>query len=328
MQRVVIRWCIALCICLSSGMLYLSGCGTCPTPGKEQVRADSGVPPERSRSVQETKVLQCSLKPLQPLTSEMLPRCSASTSACVRRCVGASESCFAACLYADKTPVGSLSGLDCSTCTLYDLMICAEKTSCKKTVDRYRCCAQTKCTGANASRCESLCQEELNALYACVGTVATPCFDSFYSASGGCFPERYNPALCKDIKAPKPPKLNAEPRCNAQTARCVRACDPADVTCQFKCLSADKTPAKEGIGCTLCVYNAYLACNAEKGCKKQVEMQLCCESQNCSNASDFAECSQTLCYEENLNSNTCASGSGSACVDAFIQATSSCFEKP
>jgi hypothetical protein len=307
------------------------GCGSPEDSEKQkEVVQDASVVQEKDISKEKSpektppEVPACTLGPMQALPASTKPHCSRSTVACLRQCSGASGSCSSTCLAADQTPQNASTGMACSGCTFYELMVCADKTECKSSLDKYRCCVKARCPLGN-SACEKGCKAEIEKLYACVGTLANHCFEAFFAGKNVCFPKRYDKALCSKVELPKKVTEPAK-RCAKKTSACVKACDASDVTCQFNCLSKDTTPADDkGVDCTTCVYNDYLACTASLGCKDQVQTQLCCETQNCMSSPDYTSCSQTICYEENQASEQCATAKASSCVQAFVQGQSKCY---
>lgn len=306
------------------GMIALARCGLPEDQGgREPTTVQDGGSYESEGTDTKKVEYQCKLQPLEALPQSILPRCSADTASCIRQCYGASDSCSTACLANDKVAAEPSTGLDCAGCTIHEFMLCTEKSQCKSTLDKYRCCLQANCK-TNPSTCEKTCEPQLQALYACAGTLANKCITTFYSNSI-CYPQRYDRSKCSEVKIPTSRPTQSEPRCSAETSKCVKACGENDVDCQFKCLYEDKTLASKGIDCTYCVYNEYLSCMKTAGCQKEIQLQLCCENQNCAQAADFTQCSSTRCYEENLASNQCAESKGMACVNAFVSGAGTCY---
>ncbi|HEV8248062.1 MAG TPA: hypothetical protein VGP93_19945, partial [Polyangiaceae bacterium] len=131
-------------------------------------------------------------EPRAPLSTSLLPRCKAATLECIVQCGLTSDqynldACRNACLAADGTPAASASGfaVDCPTCTLLQLLACADTGGCHEETAAFICCIEA-CGGSDT--CASTqCSGELSAFGLCVYYSAPDCVDYDKGPMNACF---------------------------------------------------------------------------------------------------------------------------------------------
>jgi hypothetical protein len=157
-----------------------SGDGFTPPAPPSDTVPEAGAPPTGT----------CA-EPRQVLPESVLPRCTAETHDCVIQCglnnpeYGA-DACREACLAADGTPAGSLAGfpVDCPTCTIAQLLGCADQGGCHDETAAFVCCLEA-CGGGAA--CSQQCAGELQAFGLCVYYSAPKCVDYVDGPLSACF---------------------------------------------------------------------------------------------------------------------------------------------
>jgi len=131
-------------------------------------------------------------EPRQPLPESMLPRCKASTLDCVVTC-GLTETeytledCRNACLAADGSPAGSYYGfpVDCPTCTILQLLSCADSAGCHDETAAFMCCIEG--CGSDQNCQNTKCAGELQAFGLCVYYTAPECVEYTSGPMNACF---------------------------------------------------------------------------------------------------------------------------------------------
>lgn len=120
----------------------------------------------------------------------LLPRCSAETHICVLQCASTpeydQEACRNACLAADTVPADTSLGvpINCATCTLGQLLACADTGGCHDETAAFMCCNEA-CGGDAA--CNAECNGELQAFGLCVYYTAPQCVDYVAGPISECF---------------------------------------------------------------------------------------------------------------------------------------------
>jgi hypothetical protein len=128
--------------------------------------------------------------PRMAVPETILPRCTAETHSCVLQCATTpeydQEACRNACLAADTTPADSSLGvsINCATCTLGQLLACADSGGCHDETAAFMCCIEP-CAGDEA--CTAACNGELQAFGLCVYYTAPQCVDYANGPISECF---------------------------------------------------------------------------------------------------------------------------------------------
>jgi hypothetical protein len=116
-----------------------------------------------------------------PVPAASLPRCAASTFACMQACKGkgaAGDACSKQCFASDPTPPDPVTHLDCSGCLFTQLLACADR-ACHGPLAQYLCCA----SGDGGA-----CSTESAELSVCVYYASPTCLYADGPDQGACFP--------------------------------------------------------------------------------------------------------------------------------------------
>lgn len=107
----------------------------------------------------------CGGPPPLSLMSSQLPRCSATTSACVEGC--STGACQSACLEADDTPPLNVDGriIGCSDCLNVQNTACAVAEGCQEEWEAFRCCEAACGDLACAGQCQNTHRSALTTCY-------------------------------------------------------------------------------------------------------------------------------------------------------------------
>ncbi len=121
---------------------------------------------------------------------EVLPRCEASTHACLMDCSPVDLDCALGCLAADAHPATTLDGLPfgCRECVSKTQFSCLDARGCHAQLATLSCCAEDKCGGLEMTCMSSECASELSWLQECAdrviacGIFGGEVFDSCFEA--------------------------------------------------------------------------------------------------------------------------------------------------
>jgi hypothetical protein len=125
-----------------------------------------------------------------PLPATVLPRCRASTRACVAACAGSDDAdmCRSACLKADDMPAEATYGLDCQGCVYLQLFGCLDQGGCHDGVAEVFCCIEDKCPAGSAENCgDQMCGNEIRAAATCGYYTKMECLDFLSGTIDQCF---------------------------------------------------------------------------------------------------------------------------------------------
>ncbi|MGH1344503.1 MAG: hypothetical protein ACRBN8_23285 [Nannocystales bacterium] len=121
---------------------------------------------------------------LEPLPPELLPRCTNETLVCAAGCGEEDIDCIDACLQEDTTPPEPITGVDCSSCSIVQLLACSDP-ACHDENAAFMCC-NAACEGQDCA--EDACEAELSAAFECAVFSAAPCLEANAAGTDGCFP--------------------------------------------------------------------------------------------------------------------------------------------
>lgn len=88
---------------------------------------------------------------VRPLPSDLLPRCTAATGACIDGC--GTTDCVWSCAGADATPPAS--GANCETCLYHQVIACAGVAGCDAQWANWLCCTEDRCPAGSDPGCEA-----------------------------------------------------------------------------------------------------------------------------------------------------------------------------
>lgn len=151
---------------MDSGMIVLPDTGTTPTP-------DAGTTPRG----------ECA-EPLAALPSEVLPRCSAETAACIDAAIAARDQMALNACYDNDTTAPYVEGefeLDCGFCSTLSVISCASNNGCDAEWADWNCCLEACADDACATQCTNMFQSPF---ITCLQGLGATCQD----ADAVCFP--------------------------------------------------------------------------------------------------------------------------------------------
>ncbi len=119
----------------------------------------------------------------EPLPAEVLPRCAAETLVCAAACGEDDLDCIDVCFQDDPTPADPLTGIDCETCSLVQLLACSEP-ACHEANAAFLCC-NAACEGQGCAA--DACETELTTAFECAVFSAAPCLEANITGDDGCF---------------------------------------------------------------------------------------------------------------------------------------------
>jgi hypothetical protein len=122
--------------------------------------------------------------PRSPLAASLLPRCAASTLACIAACT--TSNCQNQCLANDPTPKDPATQLDCNACYFDQLIACADP-QCHGPIAEFFCCVANKCAGGDASCPQTQCSAESEAFSLCLYYVTPGCLTVSQPDIAACF---------------------------------------------------------------------------------------------------------------------------------------------
>jgi hypothetical protein len=162
------------------------GCGApSDTPGFDPgPPSDAGGPPKPTGT--------CA-QPRQPLPQSILPRCSATTRACIEQCPllheeeNEIEDCREACVDADATPQDPTTGVSCSDCVFNELLACAAARGCADQTAFLYCCIEDCVKKQDATCLQTACADDIQAFGYCVGYGPTECVSFTEGPRARCF---------------------------------------------------------------------------------------------------------------------------------------------
>lgn len=128
----------------------------------------------------------------EPLPELLLPRCSATTGACIESCPQEAdpEACRDACLAADDTEEDGRFGLACDSCVFLQIFACIDRAGCHEGVAEFFCCMEDRCGPGSAEGCiETECGAELETAITCGYFADETCVDFLGPLPSQCFAE-------------------------------------------------------------------------------------------------------------------------------------------